>query len=477
MQELTKITPYEKSFSKWYVDVVKQGNLINYGLVKGTTVFKPNSFAIWENIQTLFNKRLSKMGVDNVYLPLLIPEKYIQKEKDHVKGFAPELGIIERVGDSKVEPMVIRPTSEVLFADLFQKEISSYRDLPLKYNQWVNVVRYEKKTNPFLRTSEFLWHEGHTAHSDPLEARKLTRKIIKEYASFFESVLAIPTIIGRKTSHEKFPGAITTYTVESMMKDGKALQSGTSHYLGQNFAKAFDIKFINKKNKKEYAYQTSWGFSTRIIGAIIMVHGDNRGIVIPPKVARTQVDILELFADKNKKVSVVAKEIEKKLSRRWRVKRDASNNSYGIKAGNSEINGTPLRLEVGPRDLAEGIVKIVRRDTLTKYNVPIDEISRRVEFLLKTMHTDMLKKAKEHLLKNMVYCSTYEELKTNIKKNKFVVVPFAGGKNEEIKIKQETFATSRCIPLSYPLSHKPVNAKCIITGKPTKRFVIFSLSY
>ena len=477
MQELIKITPYEKNFSKWYIDVVKQGNLINYGLVKGTTIFKPNSFAIWENIQTLFNKKLSKLGVDNVYLPLLIPEKYIQKEKEHIKGFAPELGKIETVGDSKIETVVIRPTSEVLFADLFSKEISSYRDLPLKYNQWVNIVRYEKKTNPFLRTSEFLWQEGHTAHSDPLEARKLTRKMIKTYASFFESILAIPTIVGRKTSHEKFPGAITTYTVESMMKNGRALQSGTSHYLGQNFSKAFNIKFINKKNQKEYAYQTSWGFSTRIIGAIIMVHGDNRGIVIPPKVAKTQIDILELFSDKDKKVTTIAKEIEKKLSRRWRVKRDSSNSSYGIKASNSEINGTPLRIEVGPRDLTSGIVKIVRRDTLKKYNVPIKDINRRVDFLLKTMHLDMLSKAKNHLTQNLVYCDTYKKLKENIKNNKFVIAPFAGGKNEEIKIKQETFATTRCIPLSYPFLHKPSNAKCIITGKPTKRFVIFSLAY
>ena len=329
MQELIKITPIDKNFSKWYTDVVKQGKLIAYGPVKGTVVLKPNSYAIWENIQNLFNKELRKLDVDNVYFPLLMPESFIKKEKEHIKGFAPELGIIERIGDTKIEPLVIRPTSEILFADYFSKEISSYRDLPMKYNQWANVIRYEKKTNPFLRTSEFLWQEGHTVHSEPLEARRFTRKIVRLYERFFEKYLAIPTIVGRKTAFEKFPGAISTYTAESMMKNGRALQSATSHYLGQNFSKPFKIQFINKTNKKEFAYQTSWGFSTRIIGALIMVHGDNRGIVIPPLVAKTQVDILELFASKNPRISIVAKEIEKKLSRRWRVKRDNSNKSFG----------------------------------------------------------------------------------------------------------------------------------------------------
>ena len=477
MQELSKITPLEKNFSKWYTDVVKQGNLISYGPVKGTISLKPNSFAIWENIQTLFNKKLKKLDIQNVYLPLLIPEKLIKKEQDHIKGFAPELGLIERIGGHTIEPLVIRPTSEVLFADLFSQQVSSYRDLPIKYNQWANVVRYEKKTNPFLRTSEFLWQEGHTVHSDPLEARKLTRKMIKIYSKFFEEYLAIPTIVGRKTSFEKFPGAITTYTVESMMKNGRALQSGTSHYLGQNFSKPFNVQFLNKKNVKEFCYQSSWGFSTRIIGAIIMVHGDNRGIIVPPKVARIQVDILEILAHKNSEVSVVAKKMEKNLSRRWRVNRDSTNKSFGVKAGNSEISGTPLRIEIGPRDIEAGVVKLVRRDTLDKYSVPINLVGKKVPQLLKQIHDDMLSKAKTNLENNIVYSDSYDDFKEKIEKGKFVLAPFAGSKAEEMKIKQDTLATTRCIPLSYLFDKKPENAKCILTGKVTKRFVLFSLAY
>ena len=477
MQELNKITPIDKNFSKWYIDVVKQGNLIAYGPVKGTIVLKPNSYAIWDNIQTLFNKELKKLNVDGVYFPLLMPESFIKKEKDHIKGFAPELGIIEKVGNTKIEPLVIRPTSEVLFTDYFSKEISSYRDLPMKYNQWSNVIRYEKKTNPFLRTSEFLWQEGHTVHSSPLEARRFTRKLIRLYGKFFEKYLAIPTVVGRKTSFEKFPGAISTYTAESMMKNGRALQSATSHYLGQNFSKPFKVQFINKKNEKEFAYQTSWGFSTRIIGALIMVHGDNRGIIIPPLVAKTQIDILEIFANKNPRVSTVCKELKKKLSRRWRVNLDDSDKSFGIKAGNSEIQGTPLRIEVGPRDLANNIVKLVRRDTLEKYNVQVSEVSFHVNKLLKDIQSDMLESAKKKLSDNIVYCDNYEEFKDLVKNGKFVLSPFSGDKADEIKIKHETLATTRCIPLSYPFNKKPNNAKCIITGKPTKRFVLFSLAY
>ena len=475
MRKLENITPIKDDFGRWFEDVVTQGNLIEYGPVKGTMVFKPISYGIWENVQREMNAIFRKEGAQNVYLPLLIPESYISKEKEHVKGFAPELATVTRVGKKVLaEPVVIRPTSEMLFGDLFQKEVNSYNDLPIKYNQWANVVRWEKTTNPFLRNSEFLWQEGHTCHADSKEARKMTKRMIKIYAKFFKKYLAIPVVIGRKTSNEKFAGAVSTYTIEAMMKDGKALQSGTSHYLGQNFAKAMNIKFQTKENKQEYVYQTSWGISTRLIGAIIMTHGDDRGVIMPPMIASTQIDILEIFGHKNENVRKEAARLFKVLSKKYKVRLDSSSKGPGFKSGKSEIEGTPLRIEVGPRDLENNLVTLVRRDTLEKIQVKLEDVKTEVAKLLKDIQANLLKVATERLDNNIVELESYEDMKKALEQKKFVLVPFAGGAKEEKMIKKETFATTRCIPFKWKLKEEK---KCIITGVKTKRLVMFAKAY
>ena len=475
MRKLENITPIEEDFGRWFEDVVTQGNLMEYGPVKGTMIYKPISYGIWENVQKEINIILKKEGVENVYLPLLIPESYISKEKEHVKGFAPELATVTRVGKKNLaESVVIRPTSEMLFGDLFQKEVNSYNDLPIKYNQWANVVRWEKTTNPFLRNSEFLWQEGHTCHANSIEARKMTKIMIKIYAKFFKKYLAIPVVIGRKTSNEKFAGAVSTYTIEAMMKDGKALQSGTSHYLGQNFAKALNIKFQTKENKQEYVYQTSWGISTRLIGAIIMTHGDDRGAIMPPMIASTQIDILEIFGNKNKNVKVQSAKLYKQLSKKYKVRLDSSSKGPGFKSAKSEIEGTPLRIEVGPRDLENDLVTLVRRDTLEKVQVKLQDVKITVAKILKDIQSNLLKVATERLENNIIKLESYEAMKKALEQKKFVLVPFAGGSKEEKIIKKETFATTRCIPFNWKLKEEK---KCIITGVKTKRLVMFAKAY
>lgn len=475
MKELKNITPLEENFSRWFIDVVTKGNLIEYGATKGTIIFKPLSYGMWENIQINLNKVIARSGGQNVYLPLLIPQSYIEKEKHHIAGFEPELATVTKVGSKDLdEHYVIRPTSEVLFGELFHKEIHSYNDLPLIYNQWANVVRWEKKTNPFLRTSEFLWQEGHTAHSEAMEARKLTKKMIHNYSKFCQNFLAIPTISGKKTPIEKFAGAVTTYTIEALMKNGKALQSGTSHYLGQNFSRAFDIKFKDKKNNDQYVYQTSWGVSTRLIGAIIMTHGDNRGIIMPPKIATYQVDVLELFNTKDARVSLVAYSIYKNLSNKYRVRINKTDKSPGFKASESEIQGVPLRIEVGPRDLDANQVIIVRRDTLEKQLVDIKDVKKVVGKLLEDIHSNLLQNATKRLNENIVYAFSYEEMRKKLDERKFVLVPFAGKEREESLIKLETNATARCIPFKYKLKKMH---RCIITDEMTKRLVLFAKAY
>lgn len=478
MKELEKITPLEQDFAKWYTDVVKQGNLIAYGPVKGTIVFKPNSYGIWEQIQKNLNECFREKGVQNVYLPLLIPEKLFNKEKDHIAGFNPELATITKVGDKDLDEKVfIRPTSEVLFADLFKNSIESYKDLPMIYNQWANVVRWEKTTNPFLRSREFLWQEGHTCHSNPLEARKFTKGMISTYSKFLKNFLAIPTIIGKKTPKEKFAGACSTYTVEAMMKDGRALQVGTSHYLAQNFSKQFEIQFKTENNELDYAYQTSWGVSTRLIGAIIMTHGDNRGIIIPPRVAPIQIDVLELFANKNKEVHTYCDNLYKDLSRKFRVRLDSSDKGPGFKASNSEIQGVSLRIEVGPKDIENKSVTIVRRDTLEKINIKQSEVKDQVETLLNQIHDNLYLQAKKRLNENTVFVDNYEDFKKQIKNHKFVIAPFCCLDAAEEIIKNETGASTRCIPKKFDKpnqKHKCIFEKC---RKETNRYVIFARAY
>ncbi|KKB26725.1 Prolyl-tRNA synthetase [Mycoplasmopsis meleagridis] len=478
MKLLDKITPLEQDFSKWYIDVVKQGDLIDYGPVKGTLIFKPNAYGIWEQIQFNLNRIFKEKCIKNVYLPLFIPEKLFNKEKEHIKGFNPELATVTMAGDKKLdEKIFIRPTSEVLFANLFKNSVESYNDLPLIYNQWVNVVRWEKTTNPFLRNREFLWQEGHTCHSDPLEARQFTKNMIMIYNKFLRNYLAIPTIVGKKTSHEKFAGACSTYTIEAMMKDGKALQAGTSHYLAQNFSKQFDIKFKNYKNVNDYVYQTSWGISTRLIGAIIMTHGDNRGIIIPPKVAPIQISIIELFANKNPKIHELALQIKNDLSKKYRVFLDESDKSPGYKAANSEIQGIPLRIEIGPKDIDNNTVTFVRRDTQEKEIVSCNELKKNVKYTLDEIHINLLQLAEQRLEENTIVVTDYETFKEGIKNRKFVIAPFCCSGKTEDKIKEETGATSRCIPKKI---NKPVKAaKCIYPTckSTTNRYVVFAKAY
>lgn len=478
MNKLEKITPLEQDFAKWYTDVVKQGQLIAYGPAKGTLVFKPNSYGIWELIQENLNKIFKQKGIQNVYLPLLIPQKLFELEKEHVNGFNPELATVTRVGDRELsEKFYIRPTSEVLFANLFKNSIESYKDLPIVYNQWANVLRWEKTTNPFLRSREFLWQEGHTCHSNALEARKLTREMIKVYAKFLKKYLAIPVVIGKKTSHEKFAGACSTYTIEAMMKDGRALQAGTSHYLAQNFSKPYEIIFKNQDNEYINVFQTSWGVSTRLLGAIIMTHGDNHGIVIPPRVAPTQIDILELFADKSEEVKEISKKLSKELSKKWRVRVDSTNKNPGFKAANSEIQGTPLRIEIGPRDLENKNVTIVRRDTLEKITVKIKDVKDLVGTLLDDIHENLYESALKRLNENSVTVFTYDDFKKEISNGKFVTAPFCCLDEAEVRIKEETGASTRCIPLKLDKPEK--NRKCIFDEckKETNRYVVFAKSY
>lgn len=478
MKKLEKITPWEVDFGRWYTDVIKGGELIEYGPVKGTIMFKPNSYAIWDNIKIKLDSFFKEKAIQNVYLPMLIPESFINKEKEHIEGFAPELATVTHVGGKKLhENLYIRPTSEVLFADYFKKSIHSYNDLPMLLNQWVSVMRWEKTTNPFLRTSEFLWQEGHTSFSEPLEARRFARSMIKGYAKFVENYLAIPTIVGKKTPREKFAGACNTYTIEGMMKDGKALQMGTSHYLGQKFSKNFDITFKNKDNEQEHVYQTSFGVSTRLIGAIIMTHGDDRGIVIPPKIAPTQIDILELFGNKNPGVREAANKIYKTLKKTLRVRLDDSDKQPGFKAANSEIQGTPLRIEVGPKDLENEEVTFVRRDTLEKTKVKIVDISTNAKQLLNTIQNDLLKRAKERMQSKITRPTNFEEFKEAIEQGKFALVPFCGDSTVEEKIQELTGATARCLPLKNWAKEKKEVSNCFLSGKETKKWVFFAKAY
>ncbi|BDX52447.1 proline--tRNA ligase [Metamycoplasma equirhinis] len=477
MKKIEKITPQSEDFAKWYTDVIKNGDLMAYGATKGSIIFKPLSFGIWDNIRLHLDKEFKKVGVQNVYLPLLIPESLLTKEKEHLEGFNPELATVTEVGGKKLaEKYFIRPTSETLFGDFFKNEINSYNDLPLIYNQWVNVLRWEKTTNPFLRTREFLWQEGHTMHSCPKEAQKLTTKMLNIYKKFVSDYLAIPVIDGQKTEHEKFSGADFTFTIEAMMKDGKALQAGTSHYLGQNFTIPFDISFKNKENKLENAYGTSWGVSTRLLGALIMTHGDDRGIIIPPKIAPIQIDIIEMFASKEPKVHELALNIKSVLEKaNFNVQIDNSDKGAGFKAANSEIHGTPLRIEIGPRDLLENRTLFVRRDTLEKFYVPISEVKTAAKNILKDIQSNLLTLAQQRLVNNIVNVNNFNDFKTAIENGKWVLAAFDGNATDEIKIKELTGASTRCIPFILPIT--PKNNVCFYTGKKTNRYVLFAKAY
>ena len=467
------ITSMDEDFAQWYTDVVLKAGLISYTNVKGCMAIKPAGYAIWENIQKELDRRFKETGVENVYMPMFIPESLLQKEKDHVEGFAPEVAWVTHGGLNELqERMCVRPTSETLFCDFYKNEIQSYRDLPKVYNQWCSVVRWEKETRPFLRSREFLWQEGHTAHATAEEAEERTIQMLNVYAKFCEDVLAIPVIKGRKTDKEKFAGAEATYTIESLMHDGKALQSGTSHNFGDGFAKAFGIQFTDKENKLQYVHQTSWGMTTRMIGAIIMVHGDNSGLVLPPKVAPTQVMIIPI-QQKKEGVLEKAAEIKEKLGA-FRVKVDDSDKSPGWKFSEQEMRGIPIRVEIGPKDIEANQAVLVRRDTGEKIVVSLDEITDKVRELLGTIHHDMYEKARAHRDANTHVAKNWDEFKEILDtKQGFIKGMWCGDTECETAIKDETGATTRCIPFA----QENLGDVCVHCGKPATKMVYFGRAY
>ena len=467
------ITSMDEDFAQWYTDVVKKAELIDYTSVKGCMAIKPAGYAIWENIQHELDRRFKETGVQNVYMPIFIPESLLEKEKDHVEGFAPEVAWVTHGGlEPLQERLCVRPTSETLFCDFYAKDIHSYRDLPKVYNQWCSVVRWEKTTRPFLRSREFLWQEGHTAHATAEEAEARTIQMLNLYADFCEQVLAIPVIRGQKTDKEKFAGAEATYTIESLMHDGKALQSGTSHNFGDGFAKAFGIQYAAKDNTLQYVHQTSWGMTTRMIGAIIMVHGDNNGLVLPPRIAPTQVVIVPI---QQQKEGVLDKAFElRDVLSNFKVKVDDSDKSPGWKFSESEMRGIPVRVEIGPRDIENNEAVLVRRDTHEKVTVSLDEIETKVSELLDTIQHDMLERARAHRDSHTYVATTYDEfVKTINEKPGFVKAMWCGEQACEDKIKEDTAATSRCMPFA----QENLSDKCVCCGKPAKKMVYWGRAY
>ncbi len=467
------ITSMEDDFAQWYTDVVKKADLMDYTSVKGCMAFKPAGYAIWENIQKEMDARFKATGVENVYLPMLIPESLLQKEKDHVEGFAPEVAWVTHGGlEPLQERMCIRPTSETLFCDFYKKEIQSYRDLPKVYNQWCSVLRWEKETRPFLRSREFLWQEGHTAHATAEEAEARTKQMLNLYADFCEEVLAIPVVRGRKTDKEKFAGAEATYTIEALMHDGKALQSGTSHNFGDGFARAFGIQYTDKDNKLQYVHQTSWGSTTRLIGAAIMVHGDNSGLVLPPRIAPTQVMIIPIAQHKEGVLDKVY-ELRDRLSN-FRVKVDDSDKSPGWKFSEAEMRGIPVRVEIGPKDIEANQAVIVRRDTREKVVIALDELEAKIAETLDTMQKDMLERARQHRDKHTYVATNYDEFKEILAtKPGFVKAMWCGDEACELKIKEDTTATSRCMPFA----QEHLADTCVCCGKPAKTMVYWGKAY
>ena len=467
------ITAMEEDFAQWYTDVCVKAELIDYTSVKGCMVFRPEGYAIWEMIQSELDRRFKETGVRNVYLPMFIPESLLEKEKDHVEGFAPEVAWVTHGGLAPLqEKLCVRPTSETLFCDYYKNTIQSYRDLPQVCNQWCSVVRWEKETRPFLRSREFLWQEGHTAHATAEEAEERTIQMLNVYADFMENVLAIPVIKGRKTEKEKFAGAEATYTIEALMHDGKALQSGTSHNFGDGFAKAFGVQYTSKENKLEYVHQTSWGMTTRTIGAVIMVHGDNSGLVLPPKIAPTQIVIIPI-QQRKEGVLETAMELRDRLGA-FRVKVDDSDKSPGWKFSEQEMRGIPLRVEIGPKDIEAGKCVICRRDTGEKIEVSLDEIEAKAGEILVAMQVEMLERARAHRDEHTYVATDYEEFqKAFNEKSGFVKAMWCGDRACEDQIKEKLGVTSRCMPFE----QEELATTCVCCGKPAKKMVYWGRAY
>ena len=470
-----EITNIEENFAKWYTDIVIKADLADYTDTKGCIAIKPYGYAIWENIQKYADKKFKESGVKNIYLPVLIPESLLNKEQDHVEGFAPEVAWVTMGGQEVLEErLCIRPTSETMFSTLYSKWAKSWRDLPMVYNQWCNVLRWEKETRPFLRSREFLWQEGHTVHSTPQEAKERTIQMLNIYADVIENLLAIPTIKGKKTEKEKFAGAEDTYTVETLMHDGRALQAGTSHYFGQNFSKPFNIKFQNKEGKEEYAYQTSWGISTRLIGATIMAHGDNRGLKLPPKVAPIQAVIVPIAMQKQEVKEKVEK-LSKLLGEKYRIECD-TRESYtpGYKFNKWEMKGVPVRIEIGPRDIEKGECIFVRRDTFEKITVKLEEIETKLGEVLENIQENMYNECKKNMEKRTSIAENLNEFVEKINTNQgFIETMWCGKQECEDKIKELTGAHSRCMPFN----QKQIGNKCVCCGAPAKIFMIWGRQY
>ena len=468
------ITDMEIDFPQWYTDVVKKADLIDYSSVKGCMIIRPYGYAIWELLQRQLDDRFKETGHENVYMPMFIPESLLQKEKDHVEGFAPEVAWVTHGGDSLLqERLCVRPTSETLFCDHYANIIQSYRDLPKLYNQWCSVVRWEKTTRPFLRTTEFLWQEGHTAHANAKESQEETIRMLNVYADFCKEVLAIPVIKGEKTAKERFAGATSTYTIESLMHDGKALQSGTSHNFGDGFAKAFGIQYTDKNNELQYIHQTSWGVSTRLMGAIIMVHGDNSGLVLPPKIAPTQLIVIPIAMHKEGVIDK-ATQITERLKTVCRAKIDISDKSPGWKFSEYEMKGIPIRLEVGPKDIENNQVILARRDTGEKTIVSMDSLNEKVSELLTDIQEKLLGKAQNSRDAKTYSSTNMDEFEKTLDETPgFIKAMWCGDRACEDTIKEKTGATSRCIPFE----QEPISDKCVCCQKDAKHMLYWGRAY
>ncbi len=469
-----EITAMEEDFAQWYTDVVKKADLVDYSSVRGSMIIRPYGYAIWENIRDILDQKIKETGHENVYMPLFIPESLLQKEKDHIEGFAPEVAWVTHGGSEELhERLVVRPTSEVLFCEHYANIIHSYRDLPKLYNQWSNVVRWEKTTRPFLRSLEFLWQEGHTAHATDEDAAEETLRMLNVYTDVLENYLALPVIRGQKTEKEKFAGAKYTLTIESLMHDGKALQSGTSHHLGTGFAEAFGIQYTDQNGELQYVHQTSWGITTRLIGALIMVHGDNRGLVLPPRIAPKQVMIVPI-AQHKEGVLDFAYNLKDRLSKIVRIDIDASDKMPGWKFNEYEMKGIPVRLEVGPKDIEKEQVVLVRRDTGEKIFTPIAELEEKLLALLEDIQQNLYNKAKEHREKKTSTATNMDEFKKNLEENPgFIKAMWCGDRKCEDHIKEETSATSRCIPFE----QEKIHDQCVVCGKEAKHMVYWAKAY
>ena len=469
-----KITSRSEDFASWYTDVVKAAHLAEYSNVKGFIIFEPNGYAIWEKIQSVMDGMFKELGHQNVYLPVMIPENLLKKEGELVEGFAPEVAWVTSGGSNNLEErLAFRPTSESLFSDYYKNVVKTYRDLPKLYNQWCNVIRWEKETRPFLRSREFLWQEGHTVHATSEEAEAETLRMLNTYKRFFEEYLAIPVVVGKKTEKEKFAGAEYTLTVEALMQNGICLQSATSHYFGQKFAKAYDVKFVNKDNKFEYCYQTSWGSTTRMIGALIMVHGDDKGLVLPPKIAPKEVCIVPIRMEDN--VLDVANKINNELKESNITSYvDLSDKSAGFKFAEAEVNGIPVRIEIGPRDLINNEVTLVRRDTSEKINVKVDEVNAKVKELLNDIQNSLYNKALENQKNKTFYAKTLKDVEDIMNKQPgFVHAHWCGNTECELKMKEIKGTKSRCILESKDYE----NEKCVVCGKDAKHEVVWGIQY